>query len=228
LEKKSGDERTVEPGTIYKIPSMESSLSASISLRPHKKFRRGGQGFTDDFEPTWLGDYWTVSARDAEGFHPLVDADGEAVMMRAESKKKSLTNVFKLASWPDSNSSTCLHLSKPLQWDFTLQYLIQQLEGDPLVLNGIAADKAGDTVQETLYSHNERAISRAGLWTTVKIEYLKYWDGKQWAAELRRYVDGDYQSTIRIKMERPEVRFELGSGACLRAGRVSWTTDLQF
>ena len=206
-ENRTGDERDISPGAIYQVGAAE----ARLSLRPAASYTHGEWWFHDDFEPTLLPRLWAMNAYDAEGFHPLKLADGEVEMVETV-RNGDLNNAMKLARWRGSEAAVALRLDHQMKWDnFRLRFRYQVLEGAPLTLQ-VMADGESD---ELLWSLDHDAITRPGTWTEIQLEYVKYWDGRRWAAEVRQFVGDDFQDSVQVPWDRPYVFFTVSSGACL-------------
>ena len=231
-EKQSGEEHIAETGSAFRVAGVEANkVSGTLVWHPAgwrpatkdapqlpaKEYEVQRSWFTEDFEPTQRKGFWEVSAHDTATYLSFDEPGGDAALVQSLNKRGLPTNALRLSHPLGSGHPVGLRLllNEVSADHFFLQYDWQPVGNQPFDLNPLCLDLPDDTGRQTIYEQGgPDPLVASDVWNHVRIEYLRFWDGKQWQVEVRRHVNGEHRSTVRLKIERaPVLLFELRSGA---------------
>ncbi|MFT5469009.1 MAG: hypothetical protein ACI8UO_004123 [Verrucomicrobiales bacterium] len=223
-EKMTGEERIAERGEPYAIPGTKRNEfkwviypAGSVQTGPPaRSYETRRWWFTEDFEPSWISRIWEIAEHDSQVFEPLVKS-GKDFALELALRKGLTTTVLKMSRPPGTGPPIRMRLRRVVGWNsFFMQYFYQPLGEKPLDMNPLCLDYPAGTEWETIYQHDEpEPLVGPETWNHVRMEYIRYRDGKQWQLEVRRHLNGEHRSTTRLKIAwTPALLFEVNSGAC--------------
>jgi hypothetical protein len=229
-EKNSGKEHIAETGSACRVPGVEvNKVSGTLVWRPAgwapatteaakfpaKEYEVQRSWFTEDFEPTGLKGFWELSPHDTEIYQPFDQPGGDAALGQSVNERGFPTKVLRLSHPIGTGPPVSFRLLKEVSADhFFLQYVYQPIDNQPFELNPLCLDLADDIERETIFEkRGPHPLAAPNAWNHVRIEYLRFWDGKQWQVEVRRHLNAEHRLTLRLKIDRaPALVFELRSG----------------
>ena len=220
LNKKTETEHRAVAGDRYRAPGIDHHPLLNIQIYPGSRVApyHAAKNYTPG--ATWVPDEhgltkWEIVTHDETGFHAVESVDdylSEALLERDGKPVRAM----KISRPPGDGPSVCFRLSEPTRWrSFALEYNVLAGAAEGMSMQVCAADNLDDLEPDTLFRHSDqRHKAPESTWQNIKIEHIYYVTGKKSMAEIRRYVDGKYQSTAHIEVNRPIVYFEITAGTC--------------
>lgn len=222
FDKKLNVSRVVGPrAEPHRVEGMQIQWASPYRSRPFVNFDDLSDSYkpkrwwlTDDFEPRWLNKLWEVSPPHTMEYQSLEAPLPNFVLEQAE-RNGDQTNVLKVTHPNGSGPPVSLRMKRRILWhSFFLNYQYYPLSDD-VDFRQICLDFPDGVEMETIFESREN-LEKADSWNEVRVEYLEYLKGTSWAFEVRRHVNGEHQSTTRVKTGKMEpIIFELRSGAVL-------------
>lgn len=226
LEKKTNNEVVATRGASSRVPGVSENLFPSF---PEGKAIPDGPGFpvakyvperswfTEDFDLNWTRGLWELSTTKEPEYHPLVKPAPEAFLESSHGWRGHPTNVLNFST-PGDGIPARLRLSEKVGWDyFFLKYYYKPDGDEPFEMNPLCLDLPEGTEIKTIFEgEGPEVLELPEIWNRVFIQYLRFWNGEKWQLEVRRHLNFEHRSTVRIDIERaPAILFDVKSGGCL-------------
>ena len=228
LEKKTNRESIATHGSSSRVSGVVETLFPSVPEEtnppdepqaPYASYTPNRSWFTEDFDRPWSRGLWEIRIGESPRFRPWIQPEPGASVVASTDWRGHTTKSLRLSRPSGSGPAVCLRLSETVGWDsYFLKYYYRPAGEEPPVLNPLCLELPGNSQTETLYQAegSELFDDESNRWKRVFVQYLRYWNGQKWQVEVRRYVNHEHRSTVRLDIERtPAIRLELTSGAAL-------------
>ena len=228
LEKRTNRESIATHGSASRIPGVVETLFPTVSepsdppgapQPPYASYTPNRSWFTEDFDRPWSRGLWEIRVGESPHFRPWVQPEPGASIVVTTNFLGNPTRALRLSRTLENRPSVCLRLSETVGWDsYFLKFYYRPSGEEPAVLNPLCLELPQGTQMETIFQAEgpELFEDEPDRWKRVFIQYLRYWDGRRWQVEMRRYVNHEHRSTMRLGIGRtPAIRLDLTSGTAL-------------
>ena len=227
LEKKTNKELVATRGSSSRVPGVEESIFPSFPADtanpdsprlPVKRYKPQRSWFTEDFAFSWNLGLWEVKTQKNPQYHLWEKSEPGAFVEEGTNWRGYPTHVLNFSRPSTEGPPVCLRLSEKVGWDsYFLKYYYIPTGNDPFELNPLCLDLPEGTSMETIFEAKDSDPFEAPeTWNRVVLQYLRYWNGEKWQVEVRRHLNFEHRSTVRLDIDRtPAILFDLQSGGCI-------------
>lgn len=227
LEKKTNKELIATRGSSSRVPGVDENLFPTISSEalpqsgprlPVTTYSPKRSWFTEDFDVPWSRGLWQIRIGDSPDFHQWTSPEPGTSIVESTNWLGFPTNALSISRPKEDQHPVCLRLSERVGWDcYFLKYYFQKLGKEPFILNPLCLELPEGTPIETIYESDRPVLfEEPDRWNRVTIQYLRFWNGTKWQIEVRKHINYEHRSTVRLDIERtPAILFQVESGSGL-------------
>ena len=227
LEKKTNKELIATRGSSSRVPGVVESLFPIVTpdatppdgpRLPVNTYSPKRSWFTEDFDVPWSRGLWEIRIGESPQFRQWTKPEPGASIVKSTDWRGYPTNALKISRPPGDGPPVCLRLSEKVGWDcYFLKYYFRPIDEETFTLDPLCLELPEGTKMETIYEADDpEPLEGPDSWNRGIVQYLRYWDGSKWQVEVRRHLNFEHRSTVRLEIERtPAILFEVTSGGCL-------------